>query len=101
MQTFIIIPAKTNHMRGLDRTSKSNVVLKGGEIWPWSRPRGRAKSKILLPHLKNVIELAKSDILNDGKKTIVPEVSERASRPLISEKSPEVRKEVIKQKAKY
>jgi len=39
--------------------------------------------------------------LNDGKKTIVPEVSETASRPLISEKAPEVRKENIKQKAKY
>jgi hypothetical protein len=32
---------------------------------------------------------------------MVPEISERASRPLISEKSPEVRKKVIKQKAKY
>ena len=49
----------------------------------------------------SMIELANSDILNDGKKTMVPEISERASCPLISEKSPEVRKKVIKQKAKY
>jgi hypothetical protein len=32
---------------------------------------------------------------------MVPEISERASRPLISEKSPEVREEAIKQKVKY
>jgi hypothetical protein len=44
---------------------------------------------------ENVIELAESEILNDGKKTMVPEISERASRPSISEKYPEAREEAI------
>jgi len=56
---------------------------------------------ISINHPKNVIELAESEILNDGSRAIAPELSETASRPLISEKSPEVRKEAIKQKAKY
>ena len=50
---------------------------------------------------ENVIELSESEILNDGYKTIVPRLSEGASCPLISEKSPEVRKEAIQQKVKY
>jgi hypothetical protein len=50
---------------------------------------------------KNVIELANSEILKDENLPMGNIVSERASRPLISEKSPEVRKDVIKKKAKY
>ena len=47
------------------------------------------------------IEVAQSGILKDEKLPMGNIVSERASRPLISEKSPEVRKEVIQQEAKY
>ena len=52
--------------------------------------------------LDNVIaelerEVTKSEILRDEKLPIGNVVSEGASRPLISEKSPEVRKEVIQQ----
>jgi hypothetical protein len=50
---------------------------------------------------KNVIELAKSEILCGESGPIGPVLTEGASRPLISEKSPEVRKEAIQQKAKY
>ena len=46
-------------------------------------------------------EAAKSEILNDGSKTIVTEVGEWASSPLISEKSTEVRKGAIQQNVKY
>jgi hypothetical protein len=56
---------------------------------------------ISINRFKNVIELANSEILKDEKLPIGNIVSEGASRPLISEKSPEVRKEAIKQKAKY
>lgn len=51
--------------------------------------------------INRFIELAKSEILNDGSRAIAPELSEIASHPLISEKSSEVRKEAIKQKAKH
>ena len=59
-------------------------------------------AKLIEGYLDKILPLleeaaTKSDILNDGKKTMVPELSERASRPLISEKSPEVRKEAIQQ----
>jgi len=47
------------------------------------------------------LELANSEILKDEKLPIDKVVTEWASRPLISEKSPEVRKEAIQQKAKY
>jgi len=50
---------------------------------------------------ENVIELSQSEILKDEKLPMGNIVSERASRPLISEKSPEVRKEVMQQKVKY
>ena len=43
------------------------------------------------------LEVTKSEILRDEKLPIGNVVSEGASRPLISEKSPEVRKEVIQQ----
>ena len=51
---------------------------------------------IFINCLKDAIELAKSEILNDGSRAIAPELSETASRPLISEKSPEARKEAIR-----
>jgi hypothetical protein len=47
------------------------------------------------------LELANSEILRDEKPAIASILSETASRPLISEKSPEVRKEAMQQKAKY
>jgi len=50
---------------------------------------------------ENVIELSQSEILKDEKLPMGNIVSERASRPLISEKSSVVRKEAIQQKAKY
>jgi hypothetical protein len=56
---------------------------------------------ISINHFKNVIELANNEILKDEKLPMGNIVSERASRPLISEKSSEVRKEAIQQKAKY
>ena len=48
-----------------------------------------------------VIELSESEILKDENLPIGNIVSEGASRPLISEKSPGVREEAIKQKVKY
>ncbi len=46
---------------------------------------------------KPSLEVTKSEILKDEKLPMGNVVSEGASRPLISEKSPEVRKEVIQQ----
>jgi hypothetical protein len=56
---------------------------------------------IFINRLKNVIELAKSKILNDGSRAIAPELSETASRPLIHEKRPHKSSESTQQKAKY
>lgn len=47
--------------------------------------------------LKDAIELAKSEILKDENLPIGNIVSEGASSSLISEKSPEVRKETVQQ----
>ncbi len=49
----------------------------------------------ILPLLEELA--AESEILNDGPRAMAPELSERASRPLIYEKDPEVRQEAIKQ----
>jgi len=49
----------------------------------------------IIPLLEDVS--TESEILNDASRTIVPELSEGASRPLIQEKSPEVRREVMEQ----
>lgn len=56
---------------------------------------------ISINRFKNVIELANSEILKDENLPIGNIVSEGASRPLIFEKSPEARKEVIKQKVNF
>lgn len=42
-------------------------------------------------------EVSKSEVLSPENPAMADIVSERASRPLISEKSPEVRKEAIQQ----
>lgn len=50
---------------------------------------------IFINCLKDVIKLAKSEILKDENLPIGNIVSEGASSPLISEKSPKVRKETV------
>ena len=49
----------------------------------------------ILPLLEELA--AESEILNDGSRAIAPELSEGASRPLVSEKDPEIRHRAMKQ----
>jgi hypothetical protein len=49
----------------------------------------------ILPLLEELA--AESEILNDGSTAIAPELSETASRPLISEKDPEIRQKSMEQ----
>ena len=49
----------------------------------------------ILPLLEELA--AESEILNDGSRAIAPELSEGASRPLISEKDPQIQHEAAKQ----
>jgi hypothetical protein len=70
-------------------------------IAPSPHPFPHQFYNISINRFKNVIELANSEILKDENLPMGNIVSEGASRPLISEKSPEVWKDVIKKKAKY
>jgi hypothetical protein len=59
-------------------------------------------AELITVYLEKIIPLleevaAKSEILNNGSKTMVPQLSERASRPLISEKDPTICKAVMEQ----
>jgi DNA-binding ferritin-like protein (Dps family) len=65
------------------------------EKHPKTAERIEAYLNKILPLLEELA--AESEILNDGSRAMAPELTERASRPLIYEKDPEIRQKAIKQ----